>query len=281
MQTGWLENNGARLHYQTAGTYGQAVVFVHGLTCSLIDWQSQLERFKDSNQVAAIDLRGHGQSDSGNAAGSETININSFADDIIALIQHLKLNNVILVGHSMGCRVIMQACHQQPNLIAGLVLIDGSRIGEGSADELEANIRTHIKKIGYVTFHQSTFEPMFNVDSDPAMRDAVMARCALVPEDVGLTAYIGSVRWDALHLKTVLPSIKVPILVLQSTYINDQRQRTSLKTAETSDWMEYVQAEASNVRVETIPDVGHFTMLEQPLAVNAFIETFISEFKLN
>ncbi|MBV1904902.1 MAG: alpha/beta hydrolase [Pseudomonadales bacterium] len=272
-QNEWLECGDARIHYQTAGTVGQPIVFVHGLTCSLADWHFQVEHFSDKHRIASIDLRGHGES----RGGEESIGIETFASDVVALLEQLNFENVILVGHSMGCRVVMAACYMQSSRISGLVLIDGSRLGEGSADEIEASARAHVASTGYKTFHHGMFETMFTPDSNPEMRDSVMARCASVPETVGVAAYIGSIRWDALMLMTVLPNLAVPILILQSTYVNDQRVRVSLKVGEVSPWMSYVLAEARDAQVEVIPDVGHFTMLERPNQVNEMIKEFITQ----
>ena len=90
--------DGTEIYYKDWGT-GQPIVFCHGWPLSSEAWAGQMLFFvQHGYRAIAHDRRGHGRS-SQNSSGNE---MNTYADDLAALINHLDLKNVILVGHSTG-----------------------------------------------------------------------------------------------------------------------------------------------------------------------------------
>ncbi len=93
-----ITNDGAQIHYKDWGT-GQPIVFSHGWPLSGDDWDAQMFYFGSRGyRVIAHDRRGHGQS-------SSTWNghdMDTYADDLVALTEKLDLRNAIHVGHSTG-----------------------------------------------------------------------------------------------------------------------------------------------------------------------------------
>jgi non-heme chloroperoxidase len=90
--------DGAEIYYKDWGA-GQPVVLSHGWPLSSDAWAGQM-LFLAQNGYRAIahDRRGHGRS-SQTSSGND---MDTYADDLAALIEHLDLNNVVLVGHSTG-----------------------------------------------------------------------------------------------------------------------------------------------------------------------------------
>jgi non-heme chloroperoxidase len=90
--------DGAKLFYKDWGS-GQPIMFHHGWPLSADDWDSQMLFFlAEGYRVIAFDRRGHGrstQTDVGN-------DMDTYAADIAALVEHLGLENAIHVGHSTG-----------------------------------------------------------------------------------------------------------------------------------------------------------------------------------
>ena len=81
---------------------------MHGFLCSHEDWRHQLAFFSKTNEVVACDLRGHGAT----PGRPEECSIEHFGGDVMALVSNLELENPILVGHSMGCRVVLGEPHR-------------------------------------------------------------------------------------------------------------------------------------------------------------------------
>jgi len=98
-----------------------ALVFVHGFGCSHADWQAQLVHFAPTHSAIACDLRGHGATPGQPAECS----IETYGADVAELLRALDLSKAVLVGHSMGCRVVLQAARDAPGRVAGIVLVVG------------------------------------------------------------------------------------------------------------------------------------------------------------
>ena len=90
------------MHYEVSGSSlcKQTVCFIHGLCCDLTDWEHQRTHFQDRYRVIGCDLKGHGYS----AVSVEPVSIENWAVDIAELLDSLNVQNVVLVGHSMGGR---------------------------------------------------------------------------------------------------------------------------------------------------------------------------------
>jgi pimeloyl-ACP methyl ester carboxylesterase len=98
-----------------------------------------------------IDLRCHGAS----TGKAEDWTIEAHGGDVAAVARHLALAPAVLAGHSMGCRVVLEACLQAPDRVAGLVLIDGSWLG--ADPNAEVVLRNHIAAIGGTAFARELF----------------------------------------------------------------------------------------------------------------------------
>jgi pimeloyl-ACP methyl ester carboxylesterase len=101
----------------------------------------------------------------------------------------------ILVGHSMGCRVIVEAFLQSPSGVAGLVFVDGSIIG-GDPETGVQRARESISRGGMDALTQRLFTDMFIEGSDPALRDRLVARAMRVDPAFREELFVDLVRWD-------------------------------------------------------------------------------------
>ena len=256
------------MHYIRAGSGAPPLVFVHGFACSHEDWLLQTEFFRKSHEIVACDLRGHGLT----PGRPEECTIENFGGDVAALLINLDLSKSILVGHSMGCRVVLQAAQLAPERVAGLVLVDGSRTGTGDPTAAEAAARAAVDKAGYPAFAANLFRQMFFKPS--ALADAVVARAVRQSAGFGPLLWPGMARWDAAKMDAALAAVKVPVLVIQSTTRNAQLQRSMLKAGESSPYLDLLRQSLKDPRIEVIPGVGHFTMLEAAPAVNRLIGEF-------
>ncbi len=116
----FIELNGVTHHYVSKGE-GPPVVLVHGLGGTLHSWYGVTENLALHHHVLALDLRGHGRSDTTEG----TFSIGSFAADVEALIGALELPAVTLVGHSMGTLVAQHLAARRPEVVDNLVLVGG------------------------------------------------------------------------------------------------------------------------------------------------------------
>lgn len=93
--------------------------------------------FAEHYPILRVDLRNHGQS-----FHSETMNYDLMAQDLLTTLDHLGLNKVILIGHSMGGKTAMRAAALRPDLVRKLVVIDIAPVtyGEHGHDSVFAGL---------------------------------------------------------------------------------------------------------------------------------------------
>ena len=241
------------------------LLFVHGFACSHEDWRPQLGFFSPKQETAACDLRGHGAT----PGRPQECSIEHYGGDVAALVNNLELRGVFLVGHSMGCRVVLEAARLVPKRVAGVVLIDGSRAGSGDPDAAENAARAAIGG-NYAAFAENLFRQMFFKPSVEA--DAIVARAVRSSAAFGAELWPRMARWDAAMAESALAAVRGRILAIQSTTRGADLKRSPLKPGETSSWLELLKSYGA--KIEIVPDTGHFTQLEAPQRVNRLIAEF-------
>lgn len=115
-----ISPDGVAIHYQTHGAGTPALVFVHGWSCDQSHWKEQVSYFSQRYKVVTIDLAGHGAS----GVNRDDWTMAAFGEDVTTVVAELDLDQVILIGHSMGGPVIVEAAQRMPERIIGLVGVD-------------------------------------------------------------------------------------------------------------------------------------------------------------
>ena len=256
------------MHFVRSGQGRPTLLFVHGLGGRHEDWDGQREAFESDHEVVACDLRGHGAT----PGRPDECSIEHCGGDVAALLSHLGLSGAILIGHSLGCRVVLEAARLDPERVGGLVLIDGSRQAMGDGDAAEEDARAMLRARGYEAFMRPFFEAMFLERS--ARSEAVVARALRLPPVIGTAFFCSMARWDASRMEAALDAVRAPVLVIQCTYVNTERQRVPLHPGETTPWLDLLRQKISALTEESLPGVGHFPQLEVPDRVEALIARF-------
>ena len=122
--------DGVRIHYQEKGT-GTPLLLIHGFTSSVFSWKDVFEPLSKDFHVIAVDLKGFGFS--GKPDGDYTRR--GQANLVGHFLDHLKIDKVWLCGNSMGGDVSLNLAVQNPQRVAGLILIDSGGVkveGSGS-----------------------------------------------------------------------------------------------------------------------------------------------------
>lgn len=252
------------------GQGAPALVLIHGFTCNLQDWKQQVPVLSGSHRSVAVDLPGHGKS-----PAPEEPTIEALAQAVNGVLDKLKLNDVVLVGHSMGCRVASETFSQTPGRVRGVVHVDGSAVAAGDAGQAVARSSETLERIGMAHFVEQLYSGFF-VDSTPAdVRELVNAGLANINLEFARDLWLNLVRWDASRSRTVLTTMNVPLLAIQSTYLDTNLKRVSLAPDQSTPWLEEIKSAAKDVTVAIIPQVGHFPMLEAPQQTNNAILNFM------
>ena len=110
------------------------LIFIHGWAGDHTHWEHQVNHFSQNYRVIAIDLGGHGES----GTSREQWSMKNYGEDIKSIVEELSLENVILIGHSMGGAAAVEAARLLENKIIGIIvskpLCDVCRVIPGETD---------------------------------------------------------------------------------------------------------------------------------------------------
>lgn len=113
-------NNQAISYIDEGSVNNPTIILIHGFPLNKSMWNKQIGELKKNYRVIAYDIRGHGNSD----AGDDDFSIELFVNDLISLMDDLKIDKVILCGFSMGGYIALNAIENYPERFSALILCD-------------------------------------------------------------------------------------------------------------------------------------------------------------
>jgi pimeloyl-ACP methyl ester carboxylesterase len=264
-----LDLNGTRINYRLAGEGQPGFVLVHGGGCALTDWGPQVAALGAEFATVAADLRGHG----GSGGAPAELHVAQWAEDVNGLVAALGLGPAVLVGHSLGTRIVAEAAWRRPDLASALVLVDGSRTvgGLAATTPAEADPPEQDMSLGAV------IDRTVGERAARAVRDQVAATMSAAAASTMAAAVKALADWDAERADAVFAGLppEMPVLAIQSTYHDRFTPRRSLaREDETTPYLDFLRAVRPGLAVRVLPATGHFSMLERPEAVTALIRDF-------
>jgi pimeloyl-ACP methyl ester carboxylesterase len=118
----FVQADGVRLHHLDWGNAGRpALVLVHGIRLHAHVWSRFARAHRDRFHIVAVDQRGHGDSA---WAPPGHYHLHDYTEDLRAVLDARALEDVTLIGHSLGARVSMLYAHLHPERVRRLVLVD-------------------------------------------------------------------------------------------------------------------------------------------------------------
>jgi len=115
---GYAPVNGLQMYWRSYGEGGTPLVVVHGGFGLVDTWGGLLEEFAASRRVIAVELQGHGRT----ADIDRPLRLEHMGDDVAALIRHLGLAQVDVLGYALGGGVALQLAMRHPALVRRLVV---------------------------------------------------------------------------------------------------------------------------------------------------------------
>jgi 3-oxoadipate enol-lactonase len=261
-KTGFADVNGTRLYYETAGK-GQPVVLIHGFSLDTRMWDAQFEELSQTHQVIRYDLRGFGKS---------TLPVEgelyAHEEDLGALLAHLRIENPIVVGLSLGGRIAINYAIQSQNvkaLVLADAVLDGYKWQDYSMTAVYEAAKTEGVQAGIQQWlAHATF----------AQTQKNTAAFRRVTEIV--SGYSG---WHFLHKNPLKPiqssaiehlsEIKVPTLVI----VGEKEIADFLSISE------ILGQRIPNANKEVIKGVGHMSNMEDAATFNRRLQSFLHDIK--
>ena len=248
--------DGIHIAYETRGEGTPALVFVHGWSCDRTYWDGQLPAFSRQFKVVAVDLAGHGES----GLGRKTWTMGAFGGDVAAVVEKLGLDRVILIGHSMGGDVIVEAARRLPGRVAGLVWSDTyKQLGTPrTSEQLQALLAPF--RANFVHATRRFVREMFPPTSDRTLVERVAADMSAAPPSIAVAAMESAASFDR-EIPGALVDLKLPVVAINPDY-----QPTDIASLE-----------RCGVKVFLMAGVGHFLMIEDAERFNRLLATVIGE----
>lgn len=249
--------DGVPISFRVQGSGTPALVFIHGWCCDKTYWDAQAPFFSKRYKVVTIDLAGHG--DSGLERKDYTMT--AFGEDVVAVVNKLDLDQVVLIGHSMGGAVILEAAQRLPERVIGIV----------GADTFH-NVEQKVKIDEFLALFRADFaettadfvRAMFTPTSDSVLVEKIVADMSAVPQQVGLGAVEALLNYRNSELTRALQQVRAPIRC-----INSDRNPTDVEAG---------RRYASSFEVALMSNVGHFVMIEEPETFNRLLDQAVAEF---
>ena len=253
-----ISDDGVMINYYIKGNEKKALVFVHGYSCSSEYWWPQLEYFSKDHTVIAVDIAGHGKS----GLNRQEYSMDAFGNDVTSVIEHLDLEEVVLIGHSMGGPVIVKAANKlgvKTRLIVGVdTFHDLSTEGIGGFARTAVNT---MFKLFYESMTEDSIDDFFIDKTDEDLARWIRNDALKSPK------HISQGTLDALltmNYPESLRELSIPIVALNARTFRETKLDSNMNTYK-------------NLQIEFMEDVGHFIMLERPVEFNNWLETKISK----
>jgi pimeloyl-ACP methyl ester carboxylesterase len=245
---------------------GPPMVFLHGFPHDRTLWAHQRTALASRARCIVPDLRGFGES-----AQRAPYTMDQYADDVIALLDWLEVDDAFVCGLSMGGYVAMAMWRRHPERIRGLVLCDTRATADTDAaratrDEMIALVQTS----GAEAIAAKQLPGMVGKSSRaerPAI-DATMMAMMSRQSVAGIVGGLGALR-DRPDSQSTLASITVPTLVV----VGEEDVLTPVRDAQA---MIDLLPPAATPRLERIAGAGHVSCLERPAAVNFVLAEFLA-----
>lgn len=258
--------DGVIIRYEVRGNSTTAeqptLIFIHGWCCNRTFWEPQLAFFSQDHQVVAIDLAGHGESD----AGREKWTMQAFGRDVAAVVNDIGAEQVILVGHSMGGPVILEAASILGEKVVGLFPVDAfTDPNESYTQEQMDAFRQPFaddfpKAMSEALHHEHDF---FSEATTAALQERITATMTSAAPNMGVGAFQGMLDFANERQRPLMEQVRVPFVCINAKRVQEK--------------VDDGRQHAPQFEVVTLPNAGHFLMMEYPAEFNDLLQKQVGE----
>jgi pimeloyl-ACP methyl ester carboxylesterase len=249
-----ISADGTHVQYHVYGKAEPALVFIHGWSCDSNYWREQLPAFKQKYTLVTVDLGGHGGTDAARSDWSMA----AFGRDVATAVAAVPNRQLILVGHSMGGPVAIEAARLLGDRVIGIIGVDTFKtIGaplpstaqlDAIVKPFEANFIGHTREL--IAGH------FFPPGGDQQLAQKIAYDMSLSPPKVAIPALRAVLAYD---FAPPLKEVSAPIVAINSDLgepVNELRIRKVLP----------------KFRAVVIPGSGHFLMMDDAARFNPALE---------
>jgi pimeloyl-ACP methyl ester carboxylesterase len=250
--------DGVHVQYRVYGAGEPALVFIHGWSCDSNYWREQLAAFDGKYTLVTVDLAGHGGTDGNRTDWS----IAHFGQDVASALSAVPNTQIILIGHSMGGPVAIEAARLLKGRVIGIIGVDTFKsIGAPAPGKAQVDAALKPFETDFIGQTRSLVaDHLFVKGANPQLAQKIAYDMSLSPPRVAVPSMRALLEYDFTE---PLKDISVPIVSINSDLgepVNEARIRKVLP----------------GFRTVTLPGTGHFLMMEDPQRFNPALETEVA-----
>jgi pimeloyl-ACP methyl ester carboxylesterase len=240
-----------KIHVNDGGSGGIPVVFVHSFLGDTYQWSEQVDHLRAYRRAVAMDLRGHGKSD---PPANNDYSIEALVKDIATVVDNLKLDTFVLVGHSMGGSAAIAYAGKNPERVAGLLLVGTP--GK-TPPETSKPIIASLKSDKYDTV-MNDYMRKLTQDAKPTTYDQVMSKTEALSKDASVAMIEAIFKYDPLPDLRRYPG---PKMIVSS--IREEQQPNTLSKSFPA------------IPHKIIDGTSHWIQLDKPTDFNGVLDEFL------
>lgn len=258
-----IERDGATIEYSGCGAGPATLLFVHGWNINKEYWKAQLDHFCPNYRVVAIDLPGFRQPE----AEREAWTVEAFGEDVVKTMEALGLERVILIGHSMGGDIILEAALKAPGRVIGLIGIDNFKDPRpGYSPEEEEGLKQFLAALraDYADVVAAGAEAqLFHPDTPAGYKERVIEDFKSARPEVAIGS-IESLIYYAKKETEQLQKLDKKLYLINSDYTGTDEEALA----------KYCKG---GFEIIPIHATGHYPMIEKPEEFNARMEVALEK----
>ena len=256
--------NGINLAYSDQGQ-GMPLVFLHAFPFNRTMWEPQLKALSNRFRIITVDLRGHGESD----APLWHYTLDLFADDIRSLLDHLSIQQAVLVGLSMGGYLMFSFYRRYADRVKGLVFAD-TRAEPDSPEQTAWRFRLaqRVYKEGAGAVVEEMLPKLLATTSyqtKPALVQQVSA--------IMIGSQISGILVDLMAIAERPDSVPLLNTIIRPTLVLVGEMDALTSPVENKRVADGIHG----ARFQIIPSAGHLSNLEQPEIFNEAVRSFVEK----
>jgi 3-oxoadipate enol-lactonase len=257
-----IKGNGIQINYELSGKKGTPVVVLsHSLASSLVMWNPQMDALNPYFQVLRYDMRGHGKTEV--ISGPYTLEL--LADDVIGLLDALKIDRVHYVGLSIGGMIGQALALNYTHRLRSLALCDTASIIPQEAQPIWQERIHKAREKGMEAQVDETMERWFT----PAFLKQGAPMLDIIRKQILATSvqgYLGCAEAiRKLNYLNRLSEIKLPTLIM----VGEDDLGTPVSASEA------IHDRISTSKLVILPSARHLSNIEQKDAFNTALLTFL------
>ena len=278
MPVSHLRVDGIEVAFSDVGVGEPTLLLIHGLGSYMPVWSRNLDALSREHRVVAIDLPGFGKSDKRNFNYSMAF----YARVVDRVIDALKLQHVVLVGHSMGGQIALTHALRHPGKAEGLVLVDPAgfeRFGAGEGAWLaEAVDKDYVARTAPETVYANVAINFWQMPKQARFMVDDRLRVIGGPDFDAYAYAISRSVYAMIHEPVIdrLEQVRVPVLVVFGAD-DGLIPNPILHGGSTREIAEGGTARLPHGRLVVVPRAGHMVQFERPAEFDAAVLDFLKE----